>query len=196
LPTLIGVLALQGDVREHEQTLQSIGVPSLQVRTPGDLARVDGLILPGGESTTISKLARIFGLFEPLQEAIKSGLPTFGTCAGLILLADQIVDGTADQETFGGLDAVVRRNAFGGQTESFETQLSFEGIEGPSVEAAFIRAPVIESVGSKASVLASLDDGRIVAIRQNNLLGISFHPEISGETRVHQYFVREFVESK
>ncbi len=176
--------------------LERIGVSSSKVRTPSELAGVDGLILPGGESTTISKLARIFDMFEPLQAAISQGLPVFGTCAGLILLADKIIDGTSDQETFGGLDAVVRRNAFGGQTESFETELAFEGIDGGPVEAAFIRAPVIESVGPKAKVLSSLPNGKVVAIRQDNLLGISFHPEISGETRVHEYFVREFVESK
>ena len=192
----IGVLALQGDVREHLHTLDAIGVESAEVRTPSELASVDGLILPGGESTTISKLSRIFGMFEPIQHAIADGLPVFGTCAGLILLADRIVDGTKDQETFGGLDALVRRNAFGGQTDSFEIALEFSGIEGSNVEAAFIRAPVIEEVGPKATVLSSLPDGRVVAIRQAKLLGISFHPEITGETRVHEYFVRELVEAK
>jgi len=189
----IGVLALQGDVREHMAALESIGVSATAVKTPSQLAQVGGLIIPGGESTTIAKLARIFGMFDPIQNAISSGLPIFGTCAGLILLADEIIDGANDQETFGGLDAVVRRNAFGGQTDSFEIGLDFVGIDKPQIEAAFIRAPVIESVGSKAQVLSTLPDGRVVAIRQDNLLGISFHPEITGESRVHDYFVREFV---
>ena len=191
----IGVLALQGDVREHIFALQQVGASVLEVKTPTQLAQVQGLVIPGGESTTISKLSRIFGLFEPIQKAIGEGLPVFGTCAGLILLANQIVDGTSDQETFGGLDAVVRRNAFGNQLDSFETQLDFEGIEGPKVAAAFIRAPVIESVGAKVRVLSTLADGRIVAVSQANILGISFHPEITGENRVHRYFMEEFVQA-
>jgi 5'-phosphate synthase pdxT subunit len=173
--------------------LHAIGIRGVEVRTKSELSQVQGLILPGGESTTIAKLARIFDLFEPMQDAIRSGLPVFGTCAGLILLADAISDGAQGQETLGGLDAVVRRNAFGSQTDSFEIALRFNGIPDPPVSAAFIRAPLIESVGSGVEVMSQLDDARIVAIRQGNLLGISFHPEITGETRVHEFFVREIV---
>ena len=189
----IGVLALQGDVREHVRTLEAIGKKTVEVRTAKELASVSGLVLPGGESTTIAKLARIFDIFEPIQDAIKAGLPVFGTCAGLILLSNQIVDGIEGQETFGGLDTVVRRNAFGHQTESFETALDFAGIVGNQVEAAFIRAPIIESVGKNVEVLSTLPSGAIVAVRQGNILGISFHPEITGENRVHQYFVERMV---
>jgi 5'-phosphate synthase pdxT subunit len=191
--TKVGVLAFQGDVREHLSTLSEIGVAGVPVKTLADLASVDGLILPGGESTTIAKLSRIFNLFDPIRDAIADGLPTFGTCAGLILLADEILDGIEGQETFGGLDVVVRRNAFGHQTESFEIDLEFEGFEGNPMTAAFIRAPIIEQVGPKARALATLPDGRVVAVRQQNLLGISFHPEVTGETRVHELFVREFI---
>jgi 5'-phosphate synthase pdxT subunit len=195
LPQPIGVLALQGDVREHLAALASVGAEALEVRTTEQLAAVSGLIIPGGESTTIAKLARIFDLFEPLQSAIRAGLPVFGTCAGLILLADRIVDGIEGQETFGGLDAVVRRNAFGHQVDSFETSLHFEGITGEPVLAAFIRAPIIEAVGEGVDVLSTLGDGAIVAVRQGNILGISFHPEITGESRVHRYFVEQMVGS-
>jgi 5'-phosphate synthase pdxT subunit len=189
----IGVLAFQGDVREHLAAVEAAGAKAIEVRTQQQLATLDGLILPGGESTTIAKLARIFDLFEPLKLAIASGLPTFGTCAGLILLADRILDGTADQETFGGLDVTVRRNAFGHQTESFETNLSFDGIEGPDLRVAFIRAPIIEQVGPEAQVLASLSSGEIVAVRHKSILGISFHPEVTDEIRVHSYFVDSMV---
>jgi len=189
----VGVLALQGDVREHLASLSQIGATGVEVRTTAQLASVDGLIIPGGESTTIAKLARIFDLFEPISDAVRSGLPTFGTCAGLILLADRILDGADGQETFGGLDVTARRNAFGHQSESFETLLSFEGISGPPVLAAFIRAPIIAEVGPKAHELAALEDGRVVAVRQQNMLGISFHPEIAGEPRVHEYFLSEFI---
>jgi 5'-phosphate synthase pdxT subunit len=163
------------------------------VKTLAELQSVDGLILPGGESTTIAKLSRIFGLFDPIKDAIAAGLPTFGTCAGLILLADKILDGIEGQETFGGLDVVVRRNAFGHQTESFEIDLEFRGIEGEPLTAAFIRAPIIESLGNSAEALATLPDGRVVAVRQQNILGISFHPEVTDEPRVHELFVREFI---
>ena len=189
----IGVLSLQGDVREHIQALNAIGAKAVGVRTPSELSSVDGLVLPGGESTTIAKLARIFDLFQPIQDAIRDGLPVFGTCAGLILLSNEIIDGIEGQETFGGLNTVVRRNAFGHQTESFETTLGFEGISGDPVAAAFIRAPIIESVGSNVEVLSILPTGGIVAVRQANILGISFHPEITGENRVHQYFVEQMV---
>ena len=189
----IGVLALQGDVREHLVALEATGAQAFEVKTLEQIKVAEGLVIPGGESTTIAKLASIFGLFAPLQNAIQNGLPVFGTCAGLILLANQIVDGSEKQQTFGGLDAVVRRNAFGNQTDSFEIAIDFKGIIGPAVEAAFIRAPVIESVGPEVEILSRLPDERIVAVRQGHLLGISFHPEIMGEFRVHEYFVDEIV---
>ncbi len=189
----IGVLAFQGDVREHLAAIEVAGAKAIEVRTAVELGAVDGLILPGGESTTISKLARIFDLFDPLKAAIASGLPTFGTCAGLILLADRILDGIEGQETFGGLDVTVRRNAFGHQTESFETNLAFKGIEGADLVAAFIRAPIIEQVGPKAEVLATLSSGAVVAVRQQSILGISFHPEVTDENRVHRFFIDSMV---
>jgi 5'-phosphate synthase pdxT subunit len=187
----IGVLALQGDFREHLQALERIGAYGVPVRTTKELGAVRGLIIPGGESTTIGKLARIFELFDPLKNSISEGLPTFGTCAGLIMLADKITDGILGQETFGGLDVVVRRNAFGNQLDSFESELDFKGIDHP-VKAAFIRAPVITDVGA-AEVLSELSDGRIVAVAQNNVLGISFHPEVTGDDSVHELFVKQFV---
>ncbi len=189
----IGVLAFQGDVREHLAAIEAAGGKAVEVRTEAQLAAVDGLILPGGESTTISKLARIFDLFDPLKNAVAGGLPTFGTCAGLILLADRILDGIDGQETFGGLDVTVRRNAFGHQTESFETQLSFKGIDGPDLVAAFIRAPIIEQVGPSAEVLATLPSGAVVGVRQKSILGISFHPEVTDENRVHRFFIDSMV---
>ncbi len=163
----------------------------IPVRTAAELAKVSGIVIPGGESTTIGKLARIFDIFEPMQRAISGGLPAFGTCAGLIMLADRIIDGIEDQETFGGLDVTVQRNAFGNQLDSFETDLMVSGIPNP-VHAAFIRAPIITEVGS-ATVLSTLPDERIVAVSQGNVLGISFHPEVTGEDGVHELFVREFV---
>lgn len=185
----IGVLALQGDFREHINTLTSLGVDSIEVRSIADMEKSTGLIIPGGESTAIQKLAMNFGLLEPIRSAIRDGLPTFGTCAGLIMLADEILDGISGQVGFGGLDISVRRNAFGNQLESFETQLTFEGISGSKIEAAFIRAPIVERVGENVQILSKLGDGRVVAVRNRTILGISFHPEISGEKRVHEYFV-------
>jgi pyridoxal 5'-phosphate synthase pdxT subunit len=187
----VGVLALQGDFREHLQAFARIGVEAKPVRTAVELAKVSGIVIPGGESTTIGKLARIFDVFEPMQKAIAGGLPAFGTCAGLIMLADRIIDGIEGQETFGGLDVTVQRNAFGNQLDSFETDLMVKGVPSP-VHAAFIRAPIITEVGA-AEVLATLPDGRIVAVSQGNVLGISFHPEVTGEDSVHELFVREFV---
>jgi 5'-phosphate synthase pdxT subunit len=189
LPAPIGVLALQGDFREHRQTLSAIGIESIEVRTLGDLSKSAGLIIPGGESTVMQKLAVAYDLFEPLHDAIKAGLPTFGTCAGLIMLADEIIDGIPGQRGFGGLDVSVRRNAFGNQLDSFEVDLEFKGVSGDSVHAAFIRAPIVERVGDEVEVLSTLDDGRIVGVRQGNLMGISFHPEVTGETRIHELFV-------
>lgn len=185
----VGVLALQGDVREHARVLAGLGAEVVRVRRPDDLARVDGLVLPGGESTVMDKLARAFGLREPIRDALASGLPAFGTCAGLILLADRISGTIAGQETFGGLDITVRRNAFGSQAESFETDLDVPAFGGPPVHAAFIRAPLIEQAGPGVRTLAALPDGRTVAVEQGTLLGTAFHPEVTGETRFHQRFL-------
>lgn len=188
----IGVLALQGDVREHVAALRSLDVDVLPVRRPEELSRCHGLVLPGGESTTIHKLARAFNLVDPVRTAIESGLPVFGTCAGMILLADRVEDATADQETFGGLDATVRRNAFGRQVDSFEQDLRVGGIDGV-LRAVFIRAPWVEEVGEAVEVLARVEtgpaNGRIVAVRQGPLLATSFHPEVGGDARVHRLFL-------
>ena len=183
----IGVLCLQGDFREHLQTLEALGVETVRVRKPADLEGIQGLVIPGGESTVIDKLSSTFELRDPIIQLIGKGLPVFGTCAGLILLADRIVDGTATQKTFGGLDVAVQRNAFGSQLDSFETDIRFDGIDRP-VHAAFIRAPIVLETGPEVSILASLEDGRVVAARQGNVLGISFHPEVTGETSIHKYF--------
>ena len=185
----IGVLCLQGDFREHLQTFEALGIETVRVRKPADLGGLKGLVIPGGESTVIDKLSSTFELRDPIIELITKGLPVFGTCAGLILLADRIVDGTATQKTFGGLDVSVQRNAFGSQLESFEADIRFEGIEQP-IHAAFIRAPIVLATGPDVSVLATLDDGRVVAVRQGNVLGISFHPEVTGETAIHEYFAQ------
>jgi 5'-phosphate synthase pdxT subunit len=188
----IGVFALQGDVREHVRVLTDLGVPAFTVRRPEELARCDALVLPGGESTTMYKLARSFDLFEPLVARIADGMPTFGTCAGMIMLADRIEDGIVGQETLGGLDITVRRNAFGRQVDSFEGDLEFRDLGDP-VHAVFIRAPWVESVGEEVEVLATIPDGdaagRIVAVRQGSVLATSFHPEVGGDDRVHRYFV-------
>ena len=189
MPAPIGVLALQGDFREHRQTLSAIGVESIEVRTLADLAKSSGLIIPGGESTVMQKLAVAYDLFNPLKDALKDGLPAFGTCAGLIMLADEIIDGIPGQSGFGGLDISVRRNAFGNQLDSFEVDLEFLGVEGAAVHAAFIRAPIVERVGENVQVLSQLSDGRVVGVRSGNLMGISFHPEVTGETRIHELFV-------
>jgi 5'-phosphate synthase pdxT subunit len=192
--TTIGVLALQGDVREHIRLLDAVGARGVPVRRERELAAVDGLVLPGGESTTIVKLAHHFELFEPLQARIVGGMPAYGSCAGMILLADRIIDGIEGQDTFGGLDITVRRNAFGRQVDSFEEPIHFEGIDGAPLNAVFIRAPWVEEVGASAQVLAKVEagpaTGRIVAIRQRHLLATSFHPELTDDARVHEYFVR------
>lgn len=188
----IGVLALQGDVREHLEALGRLGEHAIAVRRPAELAALDGLIIPGGESTTMIKLAKIFELYEPLRARIREGMPAFGTCAGMILLADRIEDGAAGQETLGGLDITVRRNAFGRQVDSFEGNLLMTGL-GEPVHAIFIRAPWVEAVGGGVEVLARVTDGpaagRIVAVRQGSLMATSFHPEVGGDTRVHELFV-------
>ena len=189
---VIGVFALQGDVREHLTMLERSGATAVKVRRPAELDALDGIVMPGGESTTMDKLARAFDLFDPLRAALRDGLPAFGTCAGMIMLADRIEGGTADQETLGGLDVVVRRNAFGRQVDSFEADLDVEGLDA-GFHAMFIRAPWVEKVGRDVRVVATVSSGaamgRIVAVRQANLLATSFHPEITGDHRFHQLFV-------
>ncbi|MEU0474867.1 pyridoxal 5'-phosphate synthase glutaminase subunit PdxT [Streptomyces olivaceus] len=184
---VIGVLALQGDVREHLVALAAAGAAARAVRRPEELAEVDGLVLPGGESTTISKLAVLFGVLEPLRARVRDGLPVYGTCAGMILLADKILDPRSGQETLGGIDMIVRRNAFGRQNESFEAAVDVRGVGGGPVEGVFIRAPWVESVGAAAEVLAE-HEGHVVAVRQGNALATSFHPELTGDHRVHRLF--------
>lgn len=191
----IGVLALQGDVREHRAALEAVGAATCAIRRPGELERIDGIVLPGGESTTIDKLLRAFDLSAPLRSALRAGMPAYGSCAGMILLADRVVDATVDQQTLGGLDITVRRNAFGRQVDSFEQDIRYAGWPAP-VRAVFIRAPWVESIGPTVQVLARVEragqappDGRIVAVRQGSLLATSFHPEVTGDTRVHAQFV-------
>ena len=185
---VVGVLALQGDVQEHLIALAEADALARPVRRPEELAEVDGLIIPGGESTTISKLAVLFGMMEPLRARVRAGLPVYGTCAGMIMLADKLLDGRDDQETLGGIDMIVRRNAFGRQNESFEAKIEFAGIAGGPVEGVFIRAPWVESVGGAVEALARYE-GHTVAVRQGNVLATSFHPELTGDDRVHAYFV-------
>jgi pyridoxal 5'-phosphate synthase pdxT subunit len=184
----VGVLALQGDVREHLASLTAAGASALPVRTAAELDAVDGLVIPGGESTTIGKLLDIFGLLAPLRARVAGGLPAYGSCAGMILLADRVLDGKDGQPVVGGLDVTVRRNAFGRQVDSFETSLDVSGIEGGPVHAVFIRAPWVEDSGSSVEVLAAVD-GHPVAVRQGALLATSFHPELTGDERVHALFV-------
>jgi 5'-phosphate synthase pdxT subunit len=189
----IGVLALQGDVREHIQSLSDCGVDALAVKTKQEIESISALVIPGGESTTISKLARSFDLFDVIKDRIRNGMPTYGSCAGMILLANKVEDAIDGQESFGGINMVVRRNAFGRQVDSFETDLKFKGITEPKVRAVFIRAPWVESVGSEVEVLAEVTDSfgvnHPVAVRQANLLATSFHPELTGDNRVHRFFV-------
>jgi len=189
----VGVFALQGDVREHVRVLTDLGARAIGVRRATELKECDGLVIPGGESTTMSKLARTFDLFDPIRQRIKEGLPVFGTCAGMIMLADRVEDGAPDQETLGGLDITVRRNAFGRQVDSFEDDLDFAGLDGP-VHAVFIRAPWVEDAGPGVEVLARVEAGpaagRIVAVRQGSLLATSFHPEVDGgDDRIHRLFL-------
>jgi pyridoxal 5'-phosphate synthase pdxT subunit len=191
VPT-VGVLALQGDVREHRRVLESCGAATAVVRRPEELERVQALVIPGGESTTMWRLARTFDLLEPLRKRVEQGMPAYGSCAGMIMLADRILDGAAGQETIGGIDMVVRRNAFGRQVDSFESDVEMGGLDRP-FHAVFIRAPWVESVGAGADALgrAATGDsaGRIVAVRQGNLLATSFHPELTGDPRIHAYFL-------
>jgi 5'-phosphate synthase pdxT subunit len=190
----VGVFALQGDVREHLRALEAAGAEAVTVRRPEELAKVDGLVLPGGESTTIVKLARAFELADPLRERITDGLPVYGSCAGMILLADRVdAGGSPIEATFGGIDITVRRNAFGRQVDSFEEDLEVEGVAGEPLRAVFIRAPWVQDVGPAARAIGHVTSGehagRIVAVRQGNLLATSFHPELTGDGRIHAYFV-------
>jgi len=190
---MIGVLAIQGAVREHLHLLEEAGAHAIPIRHASDVASVSGIVLPGGESTTISKLAVIDGLMDPLRVAASSGMPMYGSCAGMILLADRILDGRPDQETIGGIDMTVRRNAFGRQVDSFEGGIDLEGIDGGPFPGVFIRAPWVEEIGPQVEVIGRVGSGsaagRIVAVRDRNLIATSFHPELTGDTRVHQYFV-------
>jgi 5'-phosphate synthase pdxT subunit len=191
VPT-IGVLALQGDVREHARALEGAGARTLRVRRPEDLESVDALVVPGGESTTMWRLARTFELLDPLRKRIEAGMPAYGSCAGMIMLADRIRDGAEGQETIGGIDMTVRRNAFGRQVDSFEAEVPLEGVGDAPFHAVFIRAPWVESVGAGVQVLGRAESGtnigRIVAVRQGRLMATAFHPELTGDHRVHHYF--------
>jgi 5'-phosphate synthase pdxT subunit len=195
---LIGVLALQGDVREHLAALRAAGAEAIAVRRPEELASVHGLVLPGGESTTMSRLLETFELLDPLRARLADGMPAYGSCAGMILLAKELRDGRPDQQQLGALDVVVRRNAFGRQIDSFEADLDFADVPGGAVHAVFIRAPWVESAADHVEVLASVPDstdagaatGKIVAVRQGRVLATAFHPELTGDGRVHELFVR------
>jgi pyridoxal 5'-phosphate synthase pdxT subunit len=185
----IGVLALQGDVAEHVRAITRAGARALPVRRPAELNAVDGLIIPGGESTTIWKLADIFDLVEPLRERISAGMPVFGSCAGMIMLASRLVERASEQETFGAIDMTVRRNAFGRQADSFESDIELTGAGGPPFRAVFIRAPWVEQVGPGVEILATEPrTGRIVAVRQGPALATAFHPELTQDNRVHSIF--------
>ncbi len=186
----VGVLALQGDVREHISALIACGVHPTTIRRPSELAAIDALVLPGGESTTIAQLAEIFGLLEPLARRIAAGMPVYGSCAGMILLADEILDAKEGQKTFGGLDITVRRNAFGRQVDSFESDIAFNDGSTDLIRAVFIRAPWVERVGKDVEVLASVDT-HPVAVRSGHLLATSFHPELTADHRIHRYFIEE-----
>jgi pyridoxal 5'-phosphate synthase pdxT subunit len=187
----VGVLALQGAFALHTKALARLGADAVEVRTPAELARVDGLVIPGGESTTMSKLLEANELFEPIADRLSDGMATLGTCAGMILLAREVLDGRDDQRSFGAIDIAVRRNAFGRQIDSFEADLQVSGLPEAPVHAVFIRAPVVESVGDEVDVLARVEGGRPVACRQGRVLVTSFHPELSPDLRVHELFLRE-----
>ena len=192
---LIGVLALQGDVREHLAALDDSGADAVGVRRPEELDKVDGIVIPGGESTTMSRLLQVFELLDPLRERLRGGLPAYGSCAGMILLASEVLDTRPDAEHLGAIDMTVRRNAFGRQVDSFESDLEFEGIIGDPIRAVFIRAPWVERVGPGVEVLAQVPAaageaaGRTVAVRQGSVIATSFHPEVTGDRRVHEMFV-------
>ncbi|MDE3227491.1 MAG: pyridoxal 5'-phosphate synthase glutaminase subunit PdxT [Acidobacteriota bacterium] len=186
----VGVLALQGDVREHMSSLIACGVDPISVRRSSEIDQVDALVLPGGESTTIAQLAEVFGIYDQLKKRIDEGMPVYGSCAGMILLANEILDSKVGQKTFGGLNITVRRNAFGRQVDSFETDIPFKDGSNELVRAVFIRAPWVEKVGEGVEVLASVDN-HPVAVRSKTLLATSFHPEITGDHRIHRYFIEE-----
>lgn len=187
----VGVLALQGDFREHLLVLRELGADAIPVRREAELDRVSGLVIPGGESTVMDKLSRAFGLAEPLKGRIAAGMPVYGTCAGLIMLADTVLDAIEGQQTLGGFDLAVRRNAFGSQLDSFETDLDIPELGEPAMHAVFIRAPVVERVGPRAHALATLPDGRVVAVEQGPLLGTAFHPEMTDDYRFHERFLQK-----
>ncbi len=196
---IIGVLSIQGDVREHLSALEACGARTVRVRTVADLAGIDGLVIPGGESTTMSKLALADGLMEPLRAARTDGLPMYGSCAGMIMLADRIVDARQDQETIGGLDVTVRRNAFGRQVDSFEADLTVPAVGVAPLRAVFIRAPLVEAIGPNVEVLARVDRGgasTIVGVRTERLLATAFHPELTGDHRIHQLFLDMIQDAK
>jgi pyridoxal 5'-phosphate synthase pdxT subunit len=186
----IGVLALQGDVAEHLRALTAAGARAVPVRRPAELDEVAGLVIPGGESTTMWKLAVIFDLMEPLRKRLGTGMPAFGSCAGMIMLADRVVDGIEGQETFGGIDMTVRRNAFGRQVDSFESDITLTGLGGPEFRAVFIRAPWVEQTGDPVEIIGTESrTGRIVAVRQGPALATAFHPELTPDLRIHKLFV-------
>ena len=195
---VIGVLALQGDVPEHLRALESVGARPVPVRRPEELDRLDGLVIPGGESTTLWRLSVAFEVLEPLRKLTGDGLPAFGSCAGMIMLADRLADGVEGQQTYGGIDMTVRRNAFGRQVDSFERDITLAGLGGSGGQgdtedpfrAVFIRAPWVEQAGAGVSILGTEQDtGRIVAVRQGQLLATAFHPELTPDRRIHQLFV-------
>jgi 5'-phosphate synthase pdxT subunit len=186
--TAIGVLALQGDVREHAHAIEEAGARAVPVRRLPEIEAVDGLVIPGGESTTLWRLTVAFDLLDPLRKLIAGGLPAFGSCAGMIMLADRLVDGVEGQETLGGIDMTVRRNAFGRQVDSFERAVEVDGVGADPYHAVFIRAPWVDQAGPDVTVLGA-DGGRIVAVRQGSLLATSFHPELTPDRRVHELFV-------
>jgi 5'-phosphate synthase pdxT subunit len=192
-PVRIGILALQGDVREHHAALTEIGAEPVSIRRASELDSIDGIIIPGGESTTMSRLLVVLGLLEPLREALADGLPAYGSCAGMIMLARDILDTRPDAQHLDALDITVRRNAFGRQVASFETDLDIDGIDGGPMRAVFIRAPWVESSGESVQILGTVPAGpaagRVVAVRQGDVLATSFHPEVTGDRRVHEYFV-------
>jgi 5'-phosphate synthase pdxT subunit len=186
----VGVLALQGDVREHIQSLLACGVEAVAVRRAEEIESIDALVLPGGESTTIAQLAEVFGIFDLIQNKIKHGMPVYGSCAGMILLADEILDAKKDQKSFGGLDITVRRNAFGRQVDSFESDIAFNDGSAQLIRAVFIRAPWVEKTSNSVQVLASVD-AHPVAVRSETALATSFHPELTGDHRIHRYFIEQ-----
>ena len=188
-PGPVGVLALQGDVAEHRRMLESLGCVVVEVRSPHDLDGLAGLVIPGGESTVMDKLTRIFGLARPLRQLIDQGMPVLGTCAGMIMLADRLEDAIAGQQTIGGLDVTVRRNAFGSQKESFDAAVSVSGIDGGPVDVSFIRAPIVTDVGAGVTVIATVSPDRIVGVSSGNIMALSFHPEVTGDDRLHRLFV-------